>query len=300
MSPPSHSGSIRLREPRSGQLYIVATPIGHLKDVTQRAVDTLRRVDYIAAEDTRHSARLLHHFNITTPVIAYHEHSEQQRRQQLLDWLAAGREIALISDAGTPLISDPGYTLVREARIQGVKVTPIPGACALVAALSVAGLPSDRFLFEGFPPAKALSRQAYFNGLAGQTATMIFYESPHRILASLAAMVTAFGPQREAVIARELTKTFETILSGQLRELLAQVKADPNQQRGEFVVLVNGLPKQPSTTTISPEAGQTMSVLLAELPVGQAAMIGAKLTGLKRRDLYQWALTRLKTEQGLS
>lgn len=280
------------RNNNAGQLYVVATPIGHLDDITQRAIDTLQKCDYIAAEDTRHSARLLQQFNITTPVIAYHDHSNQQRRQQLLDWLVSGKSIALISDAGTPLVSDPGYALVKKAAALGIKTVPVPGACAFVAALSVAGLPSDRFLFEGFLPAKTIARQAHLDGLAAQNATLIFYESTHRIVGSLEAMKKAFGGDRKAVIGRELTKTFETILRGTLEDLAEQVQTETNQQRGEFVVLVQGQQKKSLSNTLDAAAKRTMAVLLEELPAGQAATIGARLTGARKRELYRWALNR--------
>jgi 16S rRNA (cytidine1402-2'-O)-methyltransferase len=273
-----------------GKLYIVATPIGNLGDMTQRAIDTLMMVDHIAVEDTRHSARLLNHFNITTPVIAYHDHSDARRQQKIVEWLLSGKSVALISDAGTPLISDPGYQLVREARAQQIPVIPVPGACALVAALSVAGLPSDRFAFEGFLPAKANARRLQLDALAYETRTLLFYESTHRIVDSLQAMVDSFGADREVVIARELTKTFETILSGNLQSVVEQVKADTNQQRGEFVVLVSGHKKPEYAIEIDIEVARIMTVLLGELPVKQASVIGAKLTGVKKRDLYQWAV----------
>ncbi|WP_331345437.1 16S rRNA (cytidine(1402)-2'-O)-methyltransferase [Cellvibrio sp. UBA7661] len=273
----------------SGILYVVATPIGNLGDMVPRAVETLQTVALIAAEDTRHSSRLLSHFDIKTPCIAYHDHSDESRVEQLVKRLLAGESIALISDAGTPLVSDPGYRLVRSARQAGVQVVPIPGACAMIAALSAAGLPSDRFAFEGFLPAKQVARCAQLQSLAADPRTLIFYEAPHRILETLQDMTQVFGPEREVVIAREISKTFETIKGDQVGALAAWVESDSNQQRGEIVLLVHGAPKIDSGA-ITPEQIHIMTVLLDELPVKQAAAIGAKLTGLKKNFLYDWAL----------
>lgn len=272
-----------------GTLYVVATPIGNLGDMVPRAVETLQTVAVIAAEDTRHSARLLAHFDIKTPCVAYHDHSDELRTAQLITRLQAGESIALISDAGTPLVSDPGYRLVRSARQAGIPVVPVPGACAMIAALSAAGLPSDRFAFEGFLPAKQVARCNQLRSLADDPRTLIFYEAPHRILETLQDMVEVFGPEREVVMARELTKTFETIKGDKVAELAAWVAADSNQQRGEIVLLVQGAPKVDSEA-MSPEHQRVMKVLLEELPVKQAASLGAKLTGLKKNFLYDWAL----------
>lgn len=272
-----------------GILYVVATPIGNLGDMVPRAVETLQTVAVIAAEDTRHSSRLLSHFSIKTPCIAYHDHSDDTRVDQLIARLRAGESVALISDAGTPLVSDPGYRLVRSARQAGIQVVPIPGACAMIAALSAAGLPSDRFAFEGFLPAKQVARCAHLQSLAADPRTLIFYEAPHRILETLQDMAQVFGAGREVVMARELTKTFETIKGAKVAELAAWVAADSNQQRGEIVLLVQGAPKQ-ENDAITPEQVHIMKVLLEELPVKQAAAIGSKLTGLKKNFLYDWAL----------
>lgn len=272
-----------------GTLYVVATPIGNLGDMVPRAVETLQTVALIAAEDTRHSSRLLSHFDIKTPCIAYHDHSDEQRTEQLIARMHAGDSIALISDAGTPLVSDPGYRLVRSARQAGIQVVPIPGACAMIAALSAAGLPSDRFAFEGFLPAKQVARCTQLQNLAADPRTLIFYEAPHRILETLQDMAQVFGPEREVVMARELTKTFETIKGDKVADLAAWVAADTNQQRGEIVLLVHGAPK-PENEAMTPAQMHTMKVLLEELPVKQAASIGAKLTGLKKNFLYDWAL----------
>lgn len=273
----------------TGTLYVVATPIGNLDDMVPRAIQTLQTVAVIAAEDTRHSARLLAHFDIKTPAIAYHDHSDEHRTEQLIVRLLAGEDVALISDAGTPLVSDPGYRLVRSARQQGVRVVPIPGACAMIAALSAAGLASDRFAFEGFLPAKQVARTHQLESVAGDSRTLIFYEAPHRILETLQDMESVFGAEREVVVARELTKTFETIKGGNLAEMVAWVAADSNQQRGEIVLLVQGAPKQ-ENADLSPEQIRVMKVLLEDLPVKQAAAIGAKITGLKKNFLYDWAL----------
>lgn len=275
--------------PNPGTLYVVATPIGNLGDMVPRAVETLQTVALIAAEDTRHSSRLLSHFDIKTPCVAYHDHSDEQRTEQLIARMHAGDSIALISDAGTPLVSDPGYRLVRSARQAGIQVVPIPGACAMIAALSAAGLPSDRFAFEGFLPAKQVARCTQLQNLAADPRTLIFYEAPHRILETLQDMAQVFGPEREVVMARELTKTFETIKGDKVADLAAWVAADSNQQRGEIVLLVHGAPK-PENEAMTPAQMHTMKVLLEELPVKQAASIGAKLTGLKKNFLYDWAL----------
>lgn len=276
-----------------GILYVVATPIGNLGDMVPRAVETLQTVALIAAEDTRHSSRLLSHFAIKTPCIAYHDHSDDSRVDQLVAKMQAGESVALISDAGTPLVSDPGYRLVRSARQAGIQVVPIPGACAMIAALSAAGLPSDRFAFEGFLPAKQIARCTQLQSLAADSRTLIFYEAPHRILETLQDMVQVFGPEREVVIAREITKTFETIKGDSVAALVDWVAADSNQQRGEIVLLVHGAPKQ-ENEMLTPEQIHIMKVLLDELPVKQAASIGAKLTGLKKNFLYDWALHQEK------
>jgi 16S rRNA (cytidine1402-2'-O)-methyltransferase len=278
-----------------GVLYVVATPIGNLGDMVPRAVETLQTVAVIAAEDTRHSSRLLAHFDIKTPCIAYHDHSGEDRTDALVARLCAGDSIALISDAGTPLVSDPGYRLVRQARLAGIRVVPIPGSCAMVAALSAAGLPSDRFAFEGFLPAKQAARVAQLESVAADARTLIFYEAPHRILETLVDMCQVFGPEREVVMARELTKTFETIKGDRLDMMRDWVAADTNQQRGEIVLLVQGAPKR-DVGDITPEQERVMRVLLEELPVKQAANLGAKLTGLKKNFLYQWALDQAEDE----
>jgi len=268
-----------------GKLFVVATPIGNLDDLTPRARATLAQADLIAAEDTRHSAALLRHHGIATRCIALHEHNEREASAELVRQLQAGKSIALISDAGTPLISDPGYRFVRAAREAGVTVSPIPGACAAIAALSAAGLPSDRFVFEGFLPAKSAARRAQLQTLRGEARTLIFYESSHRIVEALADLAAEFGGAREAVVARELTKQFETVLDGTLAELAARVAADPDQQRGEFVVLVKGADDDDAETKLA-EGQRVYQILSAELPPSRAAKLAAEITGAPRKVLY--------------
>jgi 16S rRNA (cytidine1402-2'-O)-methyltransferase len=271
--------------------YVVATPIGNLGDLTPRAVDVLQSVALIAAEDTRHSGRLMAHFNIKTPMISVHDHNERQRLQTILDKLAAGDSIALISDAGTPLISDPGFIVVRGVREAGYKVVPVPGCCAVITAMCAAGLPTDRFIFEGFLPAKRSGRQQKLSMIEFETRTVIYYESTHRILDSLQDMIDVLGVDRYVVLARELTKTFETIHGDNLGALLSWIKQDANQQRGEFVVLIQGV-ELVEEEGVSVESLKVLDVLLTELPVKQAATLAAKITGEKKNALYQEALSR--------
>lgn len=270
-------------------LFIVATPIGNLGDISQRALEVLRHADLIAAEDTRHSSRLTQHFGISTRLVSYHDYSASAREDTILAELAAGRSVALISDAGTPLISDPGYSLVARARQMQIRVIPIPGACALTAALCAAGLPTDRFVFEGFPPHKQGARRQLFESLADEQRTLIFYESPHRIADSIIDMKELFGEQRQAVICRELTKTWETIHGDSLGALSQWILADDNNRRGEFVVLIHGAPPADQDALLS-DADRQLRILLEELPVKQAATLVAKLTGLKKNALYKRAL----------
>jgi len=273
-------------------LYIVPTPIGNLGDITQRAIEVLSNVDLIAAEDTRHTGKLLSHFNIQTKTYALHDHNEQQKAQVLVEKLLAGHSIALVSDAGTPLISDPGYHLVTQCRQAGVKVVPLPGACAVITALSASGLPSDRFSFEGFLPAKSKGRKDKFLEIAKAERTCVFYESPHRILDSLADMLDILGPEREVVLARELTKTFETIQGMPLGELVEWVKADENQQRGEMALLIHGY-RSTAEDTLPDEATRTLAILTKELPLKKAAAMAAEIYNLKKNTLYKWGLENL-------
>jgi 16S rRNA (cytidine1402-2'-O)-methyltransferase len=270
----------------AGRLWIVATPIGHLDDLSPRARDTLRDADVIAAEDTRHSAPLLARAGSKGRVVALHEHNEDEQVERLLVWLREGRQVALISDAGTPLISDPGFRLVRAARAAGFAVSPVPGPCAAIAALSAAGLPSDRFAFEGFLPAKGPARRDRMRLLASEPRTLVFYESSHRILDSLADAAEAFGATREAVLARELTKLFETFIAAPLGELRERVAADPNQQRGEFVLLIAGAQGDAADTTLA-EGRRVFALLRAELPPARAAKLAAAITGASRKLLYE-------------
>ena len=275
-----------------GSLYVVATPIGNLDDISARALRILREVALIAAEDTRHSARLLQHFGIATPLAACHEHNERAQGGRFLARLQAGEDVALISDAGTPLISDPGYHLVRQARAAGFAVVPVPGACALIAALSAAGLPSDRFIFEGFLPAKAAGRRARLEQVREEPRTLIFYEAPHRILECLQDMRDVFGAERLALLARELTKTFETLQGLPLAELCEWVGADSNQQRGECVGLVAGWQAPEGEEAVSAEALRVLDLLMAEMPLKRAAALAAQITGVRKNLLYQVALER--------
>lgn len=270
-------------------LYIVSTPIGNLGDISARALEVLKSVQLIAAEDTRHSGRLLQHFAIDTPMWAVHDHNERAQAAAIVQRLLQGENIALISDAGTPLISDPGYHLVRAVREAGVAVVPIPGACALVAALSASGLATDRFIFEGFLPAKQQARRERLEAVLEEPRTLVFYESPHRLLESLRAMLSVFGPGRYLVLARELTKRFETIRGAPLGELLAWVEADPDQQRGEFVLLVEGAAVA-DASLLDAESRRVLEVLLEELPLKQAAALAARITGVRKKVLYQQAL----------
>lgn len=277
-----------------GSLYVVATPIGNLDDISARALTILRNVALIAAEDTRHSARLMQHFGIGTPLTACHEHNERDQGGRFLARMLAGDDVALISDAGTPLISDPGYHLVRQARAAGIAVVPVPGACALIAALSAAGLPSDRFIFEGFLPAKSAGRRARLEQVKEEPRTLIFYEAPHRILECLQDMQAVFGGERPALLARELTKTFETLKGMPLAELAAWVASDSNQQRGECVVLVAGWQAPEGEDAVSAEAVRVLNLLLAEMPLKRAAALAAEITGVRKNLLYQVALEQQK------
>ena len=266
------------------KLFVVATPIGNLGDLSPRALETLKTVVAICAEDTRHTRQLLAHFGVDKPLIALHEHNEGDAAAPLVARLLAGESLALVSDAGTPLVSDPGFRLVRAAREAGVAVSPIPGASALIAALSVAGLPSDRFIFEGFLPAKGKARRERLAELASEPRTLIFYESSHRIEEALDDAVAVFGGDRRAVIARELTKLFETVLDGSLSELAQRVRADPNQRKGEFVLLVQGAGEDADAKVA--EGRRLYAKLSAHLPPSTAAKLAAELSGAPRKALY--------------
>ena len=279
----------------AGRLYVVATPIGNLDDITVRAIEVLRTVDRVVAEDTRHSGRLLAHLAIDRPMLSLHEHNEAEAAQRVIAHLVAGESLALVSDAGTPLISDPGFNLVRLAREAGVRVIPVPGPSALVCALSASGLATDRFVFEGFLPARRAARRARLAELCHDSRTLVMYESSHRIVDCLRDLAEVFGGERHAVLARELTKQFETIRGASLEELAQWVSVDSNQQKGEIVLLVAGR-SQPEKHQVSAEAEQLLAILLEELPVKLAAKLTARITGLNKRDLYDRAL-QLKTQR---
>ena len=269
---------------RSGTLFVVATPIGNLGDFSARGREVLASVAAICAEDTRRSSQLLAHYGISTPLLALHEHNEDAIAQRIVTRLLAGDSLALVSDAGTPLVSDPGFRLVKAAREAGIAVSPIPGASALIAALSVAGLPSDRFIFEGFLPAKPKARREHLQSLAAEPRTLIFYESSHRIEEALDDAVAAFGADRPAVMARELTKLFETVLDGTLAQLSERVRADPDQRKGEFVLLVQGAGEDADAKVA--EGLRLYAKLKEHLPPSTAAKVAAELSGAPRKSLY--------------
>jgi len=278
-------------------LYIVPTPIGNLSDISLRAIEVLKHADLIAAEDTRHSQNLLSHLGVTTPTIAYHEHSKETVAEKLLEHLAQGQRIALISDAGTPLVSDPGYHLVRDVQAAGLPVIPLPGACSVITALSASGLPTDRFYFEGFLPAKQSQRRRRLEALANQEGTLIFLEAPHRIVATLEDMVAVLDVGREAVLARELTKTFETISRQPLEDLSQWVADDPDQQRGELVLML-GPVLTPPAQVLDASVRRILTLLAAELPPRKAAALTAEITGVKARELYEALVAQKQDEQG--
>ncbi|GAB5414743.1 MAG: 16S rRNA (cytidine(1402)-2'-O)-methyltransferase [Congregibacter sp.] len=273
-------------------LYVVATPIGNLGDITRRGLEVLAGVDLIAAEDTRRTGQLLSLEGIETPLFAYHEHSAREASDKLVERIRDGAAIALVSDAGTPTISDPGYRLVRAVSDAGLRVVPVPGACAAIAALSAVGLPSDRFAFEGFLPNKSGARRARLLELAGADATLIFYEAPHRLVACLADMVELFGADRELAIARELTKTFETLRRGSLSEMLAWVQSDSNQSRGEIVLLLGPAPKKSNDLTIDENLGALLESMAEHMPAKQAAKLLATYSGVRAKELYNHLIAR--------
>ncbi|MFZ7142131.1 16S rRNA (cytidine(1402)-2'-O)-methyltransferase [Avibacterium avium] len=276
----------------TGILYIVATPIGNLQDISQRALQVLEQVDLVAAEDTRHSGLLLSHYGIKKPFFALHDHNEQQKADILCEKLLQGTTIALVSDAGTPLISDPGFHLVRKCRQAGIKIVPIPGACAAIAGLCASGIASDRFCFEGFLPAKSKARCDKLENLAKEDRTLIFYESTHRILDCLADMEKVFGAERYVVLARELTKTWETIHGDEVGALRQWVSEDPNRSKGEMVLIVEGNVNS-EAESFSPEAIKALTLIAKELPLKKAAAIVAELYGYKKNALYQFGLENL-------
>ncbi|RJE76874.1 16S rRNA (cytidine(1402)-2'-O)-methyltransferase [Pseudoalteromonas sp. MSK9-3] len=271
-----------------GTLYVVATPIGNLGDISERALTTLSEVDLIAAEDTRHTGKLLSHFNIKAKTFALHDHNEKQKAQQVVDWLNEGLDIALVSDAGTPLISDPGYSVVNLCRAQGANVTPVPGACAAITAVSCSGLPTDRFQFVGFTPAKSQARQQFFIDAYESNITSIMYESTHRIMASLDDLKVALGAEQQVVFAKELTKTYETFFSGTVTALIEFLTEEPEKQRGELVLMLPGKPKQQEE--IPADAKRMLSLLEPEMPLKKACGVVADYFGLKKNALYKAAI----------
>lgn len=271
------------------QLYVVATPIGNLADITIRAQQVLESVDLIAAEDTRHTKKLLNHLGIQKPLMATHDHNEAHAAQQIIEKLESGQNIAIVSDAGTPLIADPGYHVADQVAKAGFNVVPIPGACAVITALCAAALPTDRFIFDGFLPAKTAARQSYFESIKHEERTLVVYESPHRIEASLIDLKTVFGDDKDIVVARELTKTFETFLRGTVAEVLEIMQQDSNQQRGEFVLMIRGVVSN-KKLEVSQEALNLTLLIAKELPLKKAAAIVSEHTGFKKNQLYQLAL----------
>lgn len=276
-------------------LYIVATPIGNLGDITLRAIETLKQVDLIAAEDTRHSGLLLQHLAIQAHLFPLHDHNEQQKSEVLIEKLKSGLSIALISDAGTPLINDPGYHLVKACYANQINVIPLPGACAAITALCVSGLPTDRFCYEGFLPAKTKARIDLLNNLKQEQRTIVFYESTHRIIDSLKDMLAVYGSQRIVVLAKELTKSWETIIRKPIIQLIDWLESDPNRQKGEFVLIVEGYQK-PELHDLDPQAITLLNRLQHELPLKKAAAIVAEIYGLKKNQLYQYSLTQKNVE----
>lgn len=280
----------------SGKLYVVATPIGNLGDMSFRAVDILKQVDLIAAEDTRHVKMLLNHYGIKNKVVSLHQHNEDKLSADLLKKLRNGLSIALVSDAGTPLLSDPGMPLVRLVKDAGIEVSPVPGPCALIAALSAAGLPVSRFSFEGFAPRTSSERKTFFKEKRSSPFTWVFYESSHRILPSLRDLAEILPLDRQVVIARELTKLHETIIKASLGDALARVEQDENMRKGEFVVIVDGAPPDKNEQAVSPEQLKVLSVLLRECGIKTAVALAAEITGVRKNLLYQAALTLAERE----
>jgi 16S rRNA (cytidine1402-2'-O)-methyltransferase len=274
----------------TGALYIVATPLGNLGDISRRALDVLAEVDLIAAEDTRNSLKLLTHFGIKKAMMALHEHNEREQADEIITKLRAGQSIALISDAGTHLISDPGYNLVSRLHDEGLRVVPIPGPSALITALSVSGLPTDHFCFEGFLPSKTVAREKTLTNLLQEHRTMVFYEAPHRLVASLLSIRDILGSERLVTLVREVTKLHETIRRDTAASLLDWVEADPEQQMGESVLVVEGAARKSDTTEVEIRVHDLLSALLNKLSVKDAAQLAAELTGLKKNSLYEQAL----------
>ncbi len=276
-------------------LYVLATPIGNVGDISLRALHVLALADVVACEDTRNTAHLLHRYGLSKTLIAAHQHNERDVAERFIARLQAGERIALVSDAGTPAVSDPGARIVDAVRTAGLRVIPLPGPAAVVAALSASGLQNDQFHFVGFLPAKAMQRQTALEALRSMTATLVFYEAPHRITETVSALAAVFEPQRQLVIARELTKLFEEIHRCPLHEASAWLEASPQHQKGEFVLLLEGAQVASADTALDAEAERILQILLASCPVSQAAALAAQITGQKKKTLYQRALA-LKSE----
>lgn len=276
----------------AGNFYIVATPIGNLSDISQRALAILTEVDLICCEDTRHTQKLLSHFGIKNKTLSLHDHNERQRQEYIAELLSSGKALALVSDAGTPLISDPGFHIVKYLRKHSLTVVPIPGACAAITALSASGLATDRFSFEGFLPSKSTARKSTLAELAKECRTMVFYDAPRRAIDTVADIVQTLGGERQVVLARELTKTFETIHQDSAENLLHWLQQDPNQLKGEMVLIIEGYKIEPDE--ISPEIISTLALLLEELPPKKACAIAAKIYGVKKNNLYDVALSMKK------
>lgn len=279
-----------------GVLYIVATPIGNLADMTYRAVEVLGMVDLIAAEDTRHSKKLLTHYGINTPMMALHEHNERERSNEIIALLRAGKQIGLISDAGTPLISDPGYQLVAAVRAAGLSIVPVPGASAVITALSIAGLPTDRFCFEGFLPSRKAARDRQLAALRDETRTLVLYEAPHRIKAALTSICEILGADRRMVLMRELTKLYETTQAGMCAELLEWLEQQPEQQKGEYVLVIAGAPAR-EVAQFNLDNDTLLGMLLEKMSLKDAAALAARLTGAGKNELYQRALQLADRDQ---
>jgi len=277
------------KQQNAGTLYIVATPIGNLADISQRALTILSEVDVIACEDTRHTKKLLSSFSISNKTLSLHDHNERQKQDYVAELLKSGQNVALVSDAGTPLISDPGFHLVRHCRQLGLTVSPIPGACAAISALSVAGLPTDRFAFEGFLPSKSGARKTVFEGILKEPRTLVYYDAPRRIIDTVSDIVEVLGGERYIVIARELTKTFETIYSDNAENILTWLEQDPNQLKGEMVLIIEGAKAQ--VGQISSEVEQTLKLLLKELPPKKACAIAAEIYQVNKKVLYELSLS---------
>ena len=292
----SHQHSKEQDDNKLGTLYVVATPIGNLADITDRAITTLKQVDCILCEDTRHSKRLLNHYGINNRLRSCHEHNEADQIEWVCEFLLSGQSLALISDAGTPLISDPGFVLVRALRDENLPVAVIPGPSSIISALSVAGLPTDRFVYDGFLPSKNSARNVALKQYESEVRTIVLLESSHRIVACIASIVEVLGPIREIVVARELTKKFETVISGNAQAVLENFHQDDNQSRGEFVVMIKGVPNKLNNDEIATSLRSVLAVLVPELPVKQAAGLAAKITGVRKNEAYTIA-QQLKDER---